>query len=33
MKKEELVNLKDGYEELAEHYKLQENLKILEESR
>ena len=33
MKKEELVNLKDGYEELAEHYKLQANLKISEESR
>lgn len=33
MKKEELIELKKGYEELAEHYKLQANLKISEESR
>ena len=33
MKKEELIELKKGYEELAKHYKLQANLKISEESR
>lgn len=33
MKKEELIKLKDGYEELAKYYKLQANLKISEESR
>lgn len=33
MKKEELIRLKDGYKELAEHYRLQANLKITEESR
>lgn len=33
MKKEELIRLKDGYRELAEHYRLQANLKITEESR
>ena len=33
MKKEELIELKKGYEELTEHYKLQANLKISEESR
>ena len=33
MKKEELIKLKDGYEERAKYYKLQANLKISEESR
>ena len=33
MKKDELIRLKDGYRELAEHYRLQANLKITEESR
>lgn len=33
MKKEELIKLKGGYEELAKYYKLQANLKISEESR
>lgn len=33
MKKEELIELKKGYEELAKHYRLQANLKISEESR
>lgn len=33
MKKEELISLKDGYKELAKHYRLQANLKITEESR
>lgn len=33
MKKEELIRLKDGYRELAEHFRLQANLKITEESR
>lgn len=33
MEKEELISLKDGYKELAEHYRLQANLKITEESR
>lgn len=33
MKKEELIKLKDGYEELVKYYKLQANLKISEESR
>lgn len=33
MKKEELIRLKDGYRELAEHFRLQANLKITEKSR
>lgn len=33
MKKEELIRLKDGYRELAEHFRLQANLKIAEKSR